>query len=71
MLDDIIVSQNLLTDKKGYRISYEDGKIFKPDWILYTNKKTGKTSPNRTYGKFYYGGYSDHLPIYIDLKLKK
>ena len=63
MLDDIIVSQNLLKDKKGYRISYEDGQIFKPEWILYKNKETGELLPNRTK----YGGYSDHLPVYVIL----
>ena len=72
MLDDIIVSQNLLKDKKGYRISYEDGQIFKPQWLLHKNKTTGALSPNRTYSSSrynrYYGGYSDHLPVYVILK---
>lgn len=71
MLDDIIVSQNLLKDKKGYRISYEDGQIFKPQWLLHKNKTTGALSPNKTYlsskSYIYFGGYSDHLPVYVIL----
>lgn len=40
--------------------------IFKKDWLLYEGK-----SPNRTYGgPNYYGGYSDHLPVYLDVVRK-
>lgn len=42
----------------------EEFGIFKKDWLLYEGK-----SPNRTYGGTnYYGGYSDHLPVYMDVK---
>lgn len=38
--------------------------IFREDWLLYEGK-----SPNRTYGgPNYYGGYSDHLPVFMDIK---
>lgn len=40
--------------------------IFKKDWLLYEGK-----SPNRTYGGTnYYGGYSDHLPVFMDVSRK-
>ena len=33
--------------------------------MMYTDKKYGDKKPSRTYGgPNYYGGYSDHLPIY-------
>jgi hypothetical protein len=28
----------------------------------------GEMSPNRTYGRSYYGGISDHFPVYMILK---
>jgi len=40
--------------------------IFKPAWLSYTSDR-GPT-PNRTYGGTkYYGGYSDHFPVYFDV----
>ncbi len=38
--------------------------IFKKEWLLY-EMKDGTKIPNRTAGSSYYGGYSDHLPVYI------
>ena len=69
MLDNIIVSQNLINNKKGFHISEESGQIYKENWILYYNAKANMYVPNKTYGgKTYFGGYSDHLPIYIILE---
>ena len=40
--------------------------IFKPDWLTYTSERG--PAPNRTYGGTkYYGGYSDHFPVYLDV----
>jgi predicted extracellular nuclease len=69
MLDNLIVSQSLLNDKSGYHTDYEGGKIFKQDWMLYGDEKYKESVPNRTYGgPQYYGGISDHLPIYVTLR---
>ena len=66
MLDQIIVSPNLLTTQKG-SLRAENPVIFEEDWIMFKHKDYGLL-PNRTYGgKNYYGGYSDHLPIYLDM----
>ncbi len=66
MLDQIIVSGNLLNDKKGLNAS-STMAIFQQDWMMYDDKKKGKV-PSRTYGgPNYYGGYSDHLPVYLQL----
>lgn len=64
MFDQFIVSSNLLKAKNGIRILPAEQFIFKPDWILFKPKE-GPARPNRTKGKNYYGGYSDHLPVYI------
>lgn len=66
LFDQFIVSGNLLGKKagKGARILHPYAYIFKPDWLLYKNK-SGDMTPNRTAGsREYFGGYSDHLPVY-------
>lgn len=66
VFDQIIVSGNLLIEKrgKGPYIKAPYAYIFKQEWMLYPNKK-GDKIPNRTAsGKEYFGGYSDHLPVY-------
>ncbi len=69
MLDNLIISQSLLKDKSGYHTDYEGGKIFRQDWMLYSDEKYKESVPNRTYGgPQYYGGISDHFPIYVTLK---
>jgi len=69
MIDNLIVSQTLLKSKKGYVVSQDGGQIFKKRWMMYDNKKTGQLVPSRSYGGTkYYGGYSDHFPVYFMLK---
>jgi len=69
MIDNLIVSQALLKNKKGYVVSQDGGQIFKQRWMMYDNKKTGQLVPSRSYGgPKYYGGYSDHFPVYLMLK---
>jgi len=66
MLDNIVVSVSLL-DKKGFQCSDRKGHIFREEWMEY-KAKNGDVSPNRTYGgPNYYGGVSDHFPVYIQL----
>ncbi|GJM32530.1 MAG: endonuclease [Saprospiraceae bacterium] len=64
-LDQIIVSGSLLNGQAHLKAT--NPVIFSRDWMLYKNNKYG-FSPNRTYGgPRYYGGYSDHLPVSLDL----
>ncbi|MDA3952817.1 MAG: endonuclease [Bacteroidales bacterium] len=68
ILDHIIVSNNLVNNNKSLNVSENTGHIFSAEWITFTGKD-GNKSPNRTYGgPNYYGGYSDHYPIYVILK---
>lgn len=67
-LDHIIVSNALINSEKGYSVLNSEAFIFSADWITFTGKN-GNKSPNRTYGgNNYYGGYSDHYPVYVILK---
>ncbi|MCG3164936.1 MAG: hypothetical protein POELPBGB_00696 [Bacteroidia bacterium] len=68
MLDQFIVSYGLLKAPKGLHVHPNAAKILKEQWMLYTNKETQESKPNATYGgEKYFGGYSDHLPIYMEL----
>ena len=67
MLDQIIVSYNLLDQERGLTTGYESGVILKEEWMLYESEKYGESLPSATYGgPEYYGGPSDHLPIYVE-----
>lgn len=60
-LDQIIVSQNFLNSNLE---KYSSGAFYK-DFMLYTNHK-GDVYPSRTFGgNNWYGGFSDHLPVYF------
>ncbi|MGC9344634.1 MAG: endonuclease/exonuclease/phosphatase family protein [Bacteroidales bacterium] len=70
MLDHIIISYNLIDRPGYYSCSYEDAGIFKADWMLYETRD-GIKVPNRTYGgPNYYGGISDHFPVYLRLGIR-
>lgn len=70
VLDHLIVSHSLLKAKKGLSCEMDAGKIHKQDFFLYT-RKDGSKVPNRTYGgDNYYGGYSDHLPVVVEMVVK-
>ncbi len=67
MLDNIVVSTNLLDDK-GFQCTDKKGFVFRKDWMEHTNRN-GQFSPSRTYGgPNYYGGISDHFPVYFTLQ---
>ena len=70
LFDQIIVSGNLLSEKKhgkGAVILPPYSTIFKQDWMLYKNK-AGDMAPDRTASsKEYFGGFSDHLPVYVQV----
>lgn len=71
MLDQIIVSGSML-QSQGIHTSQENAVIFDAGFIMKDDTKFFGSKPLRTYnGRRYIGGYSDHLPIYIDLFLNK
>lgn len=69
MFDQIIVSSSLFNTTRGYYLTFTDGKVYKNESLLFKNPQTGFAGPNKTYGgDTYYGGVSDHLPVYVILK---
>jgi hypothetical protein len=68
MIDQVIVSGSLLSCKKGLYTSQRMLSIFKPDFLLKKDPKYPGLSPNSTYrGYRYQGGFSDHLPVLLDI----
>lgn len=66
VLDHIFISSNTLSGK--IQVQTESGKIHDFPYLLTEYK--GQTVPNRTYaGSKYLGGYSDHLPVSIQVIL--
>lgn len=69
MLDQIIVSRNLISDQNDLlSVRSKSQEIFSPKWLMYKNEDNILV-PSKTFGKNYYGGYSDHLPVYIYLNV--
>lgn len=72
LFDQVIVSNALLQAQKGLRAKPNAAAIFKDTnkvpKLLYFDKGYNDKFPNRTYaGDKYHGGYSDHLPVYINM----
>lgn len=68
LFDQIIASQAMLNDTTSLHTERNAFKIYSSDFITeediqYTGRKLFKTYS----GMIYTGGYSDHLPIYIDI----
>ena len=71
VLDQIIVSGNLLNENSNFHTRMEDVHIFDADFLLADDLKYLGKQPFRTYiGMKYNGGFSDHLPVYLDFFIK-
>lgn len=67
-LDQFIVTRTLTDHELPDIVSSSTMPYFFEE-MVYTNEQYGDVKPNRTYGGTnYYGGYSDHLPVYTILK---
>jgi endonuclease/exonuclease/phosphatase family metal-dependent hydrolase len=65
LLFDQIMMSNSVMNKKG--LQYLTAEIYDPIWLYY--KQDHNSGPFRTYvGNKYVGGYSDHFPVYVELK---
>jgi len=65
MLDQMIVSGEMIKATKGLKMLNNETGILRKDFMLYTNNEGVKTPAKSYGGKKYYGGYSDHLPVYF------
>ena len=63
-IDNIVVSGALITKKSGLKSKLDNGFVFHKPFMEFVNND-GEMSPNRTYGRTYYGGISDHFPVYM------
>lgn len=71
MLDQMVVSGALLNGSQATRTAADGVQVFAPDWLLEADKPLG-TKPFRTYvGMRFNGGYSDHLPVYVDVEMQQ
>jgi predicted extracellular nuclease len=69
LFDQIIVSGIMISRKKGLHTKVTDAGIFNADYLLFKDK-SGESRPNRTMsGDKYFGGYSDHLPVFVKFSL--
>ncbi len=71
MIDQVIVSESLLSGRKGLFTTPAMLSVFRPDFLLGKDPKYPGMSPFSTYrGYKYQGGFSDHLPVLLDLGLR-
>ena len=71
MPDQVIVSAYLLNCSRGLYTDAGMLKIFNPGFLLYRDPLYPGLSPFSTWrGYRYLGGFSDHLPLLIDLKIR-
>jgi predicted extracellular nuclease len=72
IFDQMIVSGSLLAPKHGLVTDVTNVHIYNTEFLLQTDDRYAGTKPIPTYsGLKYIGGFSDHLPVYLDLYLKK
>mgnify|MGYP005740239757 CR=1 FL=1 len=68
ILDHIMISEGF--KNKNLTITPGSGKIYSPDYLITVYK--GQKVPFRTYGgSKYLNGYSDHLPVFVELQFNK
>jgi predicted extracellular nuclease len=66
-LDQIIVSGNLLKSDRSFHVLPETAAIFQAGFLLTDDATYGGKRPKKTFhGYKYEGGYSDHLPVFVD-----
>jgi predicted extracellular nuclease len=71
MLDQIIVSGNLISGGSSFKVLPYTATIFSRKFMLTDDKTKGGKRPRKTFhGMKYESGYSDHLPVYVDFKVE-
>jgi endonuclease/exonuclease/phosphatase family metal-dependent hydrolase len=71
LFDQVIVSGSLLCANHGVFVLPDGYQIFGAPFLLTADEKYNGFKPYRTYiGYRYQGGFSDHLPVYVDLYVK-
>jgi len=69
IFDQIIVTAGVMDDREGLHYQEGSARIFHADFMLEDDEVYHGKKLFRTYiGPRYFGGFSDHLPVYIDLE---
>jgi len=72
VLDQFIVSGNLLREGSSVQVKEKKAHIFRAAFLLEEDERYFGKKPYRTnLGPRYVGGFSDHLPIYMDLTIRR
>ena len=70
-LDHILVSDKLLESNSPVQVKPNSAQLFAPDFLLTKDKTWRGKRPKRTYYGFRYeAGFSDHLPLLVDLVIR-
>ena len=68
IFDQIIVTPGVMGDREGLHYQEGSARIFHADFMLEDDETYHGKKLFRTYvGPRYFGGFSDHLPVYMDL----
>ena len=72
VIDQIIVSGSLLNPNASLHVLPKTATIFIQDFLMTTDKSHGGKRPKKTFhGMKYEAGFSDHLPVYVDLSIQQ
>jgi len=72
ILDQMIISGALLDTTANFYTRLNNAHVFDADFLLERDENNIGFKPFRTYIGFkFHGGYSDHLPVYLDLFYQK
>jgi hypothetical protein len=71
MIDQVMVTKTLLNSKSGLYTNRKSLNVFRAEFLLKQDSKYPGLSPFPTYhGYKYVGGFSDHLPVLLDLNVR-
>ncbi|HOX78248.1 MAG TPA: endonuclease [Bacteroidales bacterium] len=69
VFDQILVSCALFSGDSGLRVSDQMAGIFMAEFLLEPDNAYSGMKPFRTYlGPGYHGGFSDHMPVFLDVE---
>ncbi len=72
VLDQIIVSGSLLNQENSIHLTIDDAHVFDAPFLLESDEHFVGYKTFRTYvGYKFHDGFSDHLPVYLDLYFRK
>jgi len=71
MIDQVLVSEGLLLGNRGIKTDVNSFRIFSAGFLLKEDPNYPGESPFSTYSGYrYQGGFSDHLPVLLDLTFR-